>query len=187
VSFLPDSHHRRSIGLRVYDYRQNGAYYVTICTHNREHTFGHITDNGNMIANRFGEVVIECWDAIPLHYPQVETDAFVLMPNHLHGLIVISDVPAGARHVLPLPTSRTATFGHPLARSLSSIVGVFKSAVSKRINGLRDTPGAPLWQRNFYDQIIRNESMLYAIRQYIESNPTNWAYDDENPLKRLPR
>jgi REP-associated tyrosine transposase len=184
VSFRPDNHHRRSIRLRDYDYRQNGVYFVTICTLNREHTFGDITDDGKMIANRFGDIVIECWNAILLHYPQVETDAFVLMPNHLHGIIVISDAAVGARHVLPLPTPQTATFRHPLARSLSSIVGAFKSAVTKHVNILQDTPGAPLWQRNFYDQIIRNESMLHAIRQYIESNPANWAFDDENPLKR---
>jgi REP-associated tyrosine transposase len=180
MSFRSNAHHRRSIRLRDYDYRQNGAYFVTICAYNRERWFGEITENGDMIANPFGDVVIDCWNAIPLHFPQVETDAFVLMPNHLHGIIVIGDAPVGARHVLPLPTPQTATFGHPLARSLSSIVGAFKAAVTKRVNTLRDTSAAPLWQRNFYEQIIRNDVMLQTIRQYIEANPANWASDDEN-------
>ncbi len=190
MSHDPKRHHRRSIRLKGYDYTQPGAYFVTICTHNREPLFGRVVD-GEMVLNAFGEIVWACWGEIPDHFPHVELDAFVVMPNHVHGIIWIVDHPGathaqnvgathaqnvGATHALPLQGPRG-----PVSGSLGAIVGSFKSAVTRRINELRGTPGARVWQRNYYEHIIRNERALNAIRRYIVENPLRWHLDRYNP------
>jgi len=165
MRFDPDKHHRRSIRLKGYDYSQAGAYFVTICTKARGCLFGEIID-GEMVLNPFGEVVQACWDDLPRHYPHVELDAFVIMPNHAHGIIMIS-VGAGFK---PAPT-----------HGLPEIIRAFKTFSSRRINDLRDMSGVPLWQRNYYEHVIRNEESLNTIRRYIIENPLRWADDPENP------
>ena len=172
--------HRRSIRLKGYDYTQPGAYFVTICTHHRLPLFGRVAD-GNMVVNAYGEIVQTCWDAIPNHFPHTELDAFVIMPNHIHGIIFITD-DVGATHASPLqaPPLRQTPRG-PASGSLGAIIGSFKSAATKRINALRDAPGAPLWQHNYYEHIIRHERALDAIRHYIAANPLRWHLDRYNP------
>jgi len=183
----PESHHRRSIRLATYDYTLGGAYFITICTLGRRCILGEVVD-GEMQCSRYGRVVVECWEAIPNHFSTVDIDAFVVMPNHVHGIIVISrdsDVaennehsgdPNRAQHAAPLQQlSRRASAG-----SLSAVVRSFKAASSKRINEMRGTLGEPVWQRNYYERVVRNERELNAIREYIANNPANWAQDKEN-------
>jgi putative transposase len=170
----PECHHRRSIRLRGYDYSQAGAYFITICTHERIRLFGDIM-NGEMRLNDAGRVVQMIWDELPNHYSGVETDAFVVMPNHIHGIILITET-VGAIHESPLQSPRERR-----QMLLPKIIGRFKMNTAKRINEMRHTPGAPLWQRNYYEHIIRDEESLNRIREYIANNPTQWELDRENP------
>jgi REP element-mobilizing transposase RayT len=130
-----------------------------------------------MQLNDAGRVVAECWLGIPDHFSGVELDADVVMPNHFHGIIIV-----GARHAVPLPiTSPPERFGKPVTGSIPTILRSFKSAVTKGINELYGTPGATIWQRNYYEHIIRHDESLNRIRQYINDNPLQWALDRENP------
>jgi putative transposase len=124
--------------------------------------------------------------AIPDHFPHVLLDEFVVMPNHVHGIIVIMPTHAvGATHASPLQNDDTPTRPRgPQRQSVGSIVGSFKSAATKRINEQRGTPGAPVWQRDYFEHIIRNDESLNRIREYILNNPLQWALDRENPLAR---
>ncbi len=147
--------------------------------------FGHVTD-GIMRLNIYGKIVWSCWREIPDHFPHVELDEFVVMPNHVHGILWIVDN-VGARHGVPLPNGGTVPnherFGKPVPGSIPTIIRSFKSAVTKQINGKRGTPGARVWQRNYYEHIIRDESSLNRIREYITMNPLRWAMDRENPQR----
>jgi len=174
--------HRRSIRLKGYDYTQAGAYFVTICTKDRACLFGDVAD-GVMRLNQMRHIVRQCWLAIPDHFPHVLLDEFVVMPNHVHGILVIMPThDVGATHASPLQNDDTPTRPRgPQPRSVASIVGSFKSAAAKRINEHRGTPGAPIWQRNYYEHIIRDDESLNRIRQYIAENPLHWYLDRENP------
>ena len=170
-------HRRRSIRLKDYDYSQSGAYFITICTHNKEILFGEILD-GEMQLNEWGNVVEDCWDEVPRHFKNVELDAFIVMPNHVHGIIIITnDIHVGAG--LPRPYNKNISGG--VKHTLGQIVAYFKYQSSKRINSIRGTSGMPVWQRNYYEHIIRNERDLDEIRQYIINNPLKWELDTENP------
>ena len=166
---------RRSIRLQGYDYRRNGAYFVTICAHNRVPLFGEII-NGEMRLNEAGRIAQRLWNELSQHFSHVDTDAFVVMPNHVHGIIVIEDTHVGARHASPLHRSHKS----PRA-ALGTIVGSYKSAVTKQVNRELGAPGIPVWQRNYYEHIIRNEASLHDIRNYIIHNPVQWSDDPENP------
>ena len=179
MKYDPEKHCRRSIRLQGYDYSRPGAYFVTVCTRNRKCLFGEIIE-GRMVLNDYGKVVAMAWDAIPRHFPDVEIDMFQIMPNHVHGIVVIS---AGRGTACRAPTMER--FGKAVYGSLATIIRSFKSAVTKYINELRNTPGAKLWQRNYYDHIIRNEDELDRIRRYISDNPAKWKLDRENPCHDL--
>jgi len=168
--------HRRSNRLQHYDYTQNGAYFVTICSYERKCIFGKITDD-HMILNECGQIVEEEWEQTAILHPKIELDAFVVMPNHIHGIIVIIDDGKGMIH--HAPTRRE--FSKPIANSLSSIVGGFKAAVTRRINRLPHPSSSPIWQRNYHEHIIRNEVSLNYLRQYIAHNPTKWTEDSLYP------
>ncbi len=168
MKFDPKIHHRRSIRLKGYDYSQADAYFVTIVAWQREMLFGEIVD-GEMVLNDFGKIVAEKWQWLETQYEYVELGAWVIMPNHFHGILIV-DGRGGSR---PAPTS-------PI-KPLGGLIGAFKTVSSKQINLLRDTEGQVVWQRNYYERIIRNESEMDRITRYIESNPTRWADDDENP------
>jgi len=175
MKYDPKKHHRRSIRLPGHDYAQAGAYFVTICTDDRQCLFGRV-DNAEMRLNHLGQIADECWRMIPAHFGNVELDAFVIMPNHVHGIIVITDVGVGATHASPLRTRNG-----PKPRSIGAIIGSYKSGVSKRINEIRATPGPTIWQRDYYEHIIRNDASLDRIRLYIMNNPASWMLDRENP------
>jgi len=201
--FDPDRRRRRSIRLRGYDYGSPGAYFVTIVTQGRECLFGQVV-NGEMGLNDEGQVARSCWEAIPDHFPAVELDAFVIMPNHVHGIIAITDAVrkgeaspeeppstdglaiAGADPAAEEVVRDASPLQGPRPGSLGAIVGNFKSVTARRVNRMRGTPGAPVWQRNYYEHVVRNELALQAIRQYIADNPARWAWDTYNPATTGP-
>jgi REP element-mobilizing transposase RayT len=176
MPYDPNKHHRRSIRLKGYDYTQAGAYFVTIVTQDRECLFGEVVE-GEMRVNPFGEIVAWAWNDLPNHNPHVELDAFVVMPNHVHGIVLIVDDLVGAGSE-PAPTMAMVTTRR---HGLPEIVRQFKTFSARRINALRGTPGATVWQRNYYEHIIRNEASLNRIREYILTNPLRWHLDVENP------
>jgi putative transposase len=170
----PQKHLRKSIRLRGYDYSQAGAYFVTLCTYQRECLFGVIVE-GEMILNELGVVANECWRAIPEHFSHVELGAYVVMPNHMHGIIVITESVIGVQHAAP----RRHQSINVIPGSLGAIVRSYKSAVTRRIG--REHNISPVWQRNYYEHILRDGNNLHRITAYIESNPANWETDDDNP------
>jgi len=185
--FDPQKHHRKSIRLQGYDYSQAGAYYVTIVTYQRDCLFGEVV-NKEMILDNFGKIADECWRAIPKHFSNVELGAHVIMPNHAHGIIVIhNDESAShavaAQHVgatqCVAPTPTITRPKGPKPKSLGAIIGSFKSAVSYRIHKELNATG--IWQRNYYEHIIRDEKDLQNKTDYIEANPSLWDEDDNNP------
>lgn len=192
MAYNPEVHHRQSIRLRDYDYSRAGAYFVTICAWQRECLFGEVVDGG-MRLNDAGRVVTRIWDMLPQRFQDAEVDVFVAMPNHIHGIIVINDPGGvGAIHELPLHASPHAS---PLRKlylrdrrnmSLPKIIGYLKMNSAKRINQQRNTPGVPVWQRNYYERIIRDESEWHAIRQYMLDNPVKWEEDENHPARIVP-
>jgi len=175
---------RRATRLPGFDYTTPGAYFVTVCAHDRACLFGDVVD-GVMRVNDYGEIVQQTWDALPAHFPHVALDQFVIMPNHAHGIIVLNDNDAvGAAFRRPHnrvlhhhPGGGTPPLRRP---SLGHVVGYFKYQSTKRINLLRHAPAQPVWQRNYYEHVIRNDADLAAIRDYIAGNPARWADDDHD-------
>ncbi len=181
MKFDPAKYHRRSVRLLDYDYTQSGAYFITICTKERECLFGEVID-GEMWLSKIGTVVGECWKAIPDHFPHVVLDGFVVMPNHIHGILMIYAEGRGTAGRAPT----TERFSRPVAHSLSTAIRSFKAAVTRRVNELQGTSSTPVWQRNYYEHVIRNEEELHSLRQYTVDNPLKWALDQENPALRKP-
>ncbi len=173
MKFDPQKHHRRSIRLKGYDYSEAGAYFVTIVAWQREMLFGDVV-NGEMQLNDFGKIVGDEWGQTAIVRPNVKVGEFVVMPNHFHGILIFVDVVGATRRVAPTQTTLQSN-------SLGAVMVQFKSIVTKRINGLLNVTGRPIWQRNYYEHIIRNEREMDRITRYIESNPSQWAQDDENP------
>jgi putative transposase len=162
---------RKSLRLLNYEYTQEGAYFITILTVNRECLFGDVVQ-GEIRLNPIGNIVKDVWQSIPIHFPQASVDDFVIMPNHIHGIINL----VGARHAVPLLNYEQ--FGKPISGSIPTIIRSFKSEVTRRVNILRHTPGAKLWQRNYYEHVIRNEKDFQALLEYIHLNPIKWGNDD---------
>jgi REP element-mobilizing transposase RayT len=154
-------------------------YFVTVCTQNRQCLFGEIV-NRQMQLNEFGNIVYDEWVKTQTIRKNIKLDEFIVMPNHLHGIIQITDDIIDSRG-----TARRAPtlecFGKPVSGSIPTIIRAFKSAVTKRINEIRDTPRIAIWQCNYYEHIIRNEDNLNRVRQYIIDNPQKWDNDTENP------
>jgi putative transposase len=141
--------------------------------------------DGAMYANKYGKIILACWSQIPAHFQKVTLDAFVVMPNHIHGIVVITDAMhhttnAEAQHAAPVPALVPARLNVQPA-SLGALVRSFKSATTQQINMTRKSPGMPVWQRNYYEHIVRHDSSLNRIREYILKNPGRWADDPENP------
>jgi len=172
---------RRSIRLRDYDYSQPGVYFITICTLHRGYPFGEIVD-GKMVLNEMGDIAAESWQWLERQYEYVVLDEWVIMPNHLHGIIVITDCRGGSRTA---PTRNVRTrLDQPNRKPLGRLIGAFKTVSTKRINEMHNTPGAKLWQRNYYEHIIRSDDEMNRIRRYISHNPAKWEFDRENPSVR---
>ena len=184
MRFNPNTHHRQSIRLPGFDYATPGAYFVTIVTQNRECLFGDVVD-GVMCLNELGRTIDDTWNAVPTRFPNVTTDAWVIMPNHVHGVVVVTErlhgpSGVGVIHELPLPVTP------PVRRRMAIplVVGYLKMNASKQINIIRNNPGTPVWQRNYYEHVIRTDDELNRIRQYIVDNPKNWETDPERPPAR---
>ena len=176
MKYNPDIHHRRSIRLQGYDYSQNGAYFVTVCTQNKECLFGEIV-GVKMAMNDAGAIAYDEWVKTSEMRENIKLDEFVVMPNHIHGIIIIHNVvdcSRGTMHRAPT----VERFGNPTSNSVPTIIRGFKSAVTKQINVIRNMPGIPVWQRNYFEHIIRDEESLWKIREYIVNNPTNWQQDE---------
>ena len=230
MKYNPNIHHRRSIRLKGYDYSQNGLYFITICTQNREHLFGTIS-NGQMALNPMGEIAHTEWFKTASMRPNIRLHEFIVMPNHIHGIIEIiptpphpvrthcmrpPDMPNHGQserlgRVQRAPTNAATTDNHgqsepgrvqhagdivrahcmrphdapPItnnhgqrAPTVGDIVRGYKSAVTKRINEIRNISGVPVWQRNYHEHIIRNEIAYLRISEYIQANPRRWQDDN---------
>jgi putative transposase len=179
---------RQTIRLQNYDYSQPGMYFVTICTHDREPILGTI-EGGYIIPTDAGKFVEQTWHTLPNRFPNLKTDEFILMPNHVHAILFLetrqsSQKPGAASGA---PTGKTSSLraasGAPTSRrSLAEIVRAFKSLSAIGVNKIRMTPSQPLWQRNYYEHIIRSSQSLDQLRRYIQENPARWPSDEENPI-----
>jgi putative transposase len=154
VRYNRDLHHRRSIRLKGFDYSLSGAYFLTICTFDRECV---------LVTEALKHAVISEWSALSERFPAVHPDEVVVMPNHVHGVVVMSDDQSWARV------------------SLGQIVSAFKSISAIKCNRMLGRADRPFWQRNYYERIVRNEDELNRIRQYIRDNPEKWAEDKNSP------
>ena len=194
---------RRSIRLGGYDYSCPGVYFLTVCAAQRGLLFGGVSE-GRVVENANASIVRDCWSDLPNHYPHVSLDAFVVMPNHIHGIIVLRDADGAglqdraglddaraglearaglddARAGLkPAPTGGDAFADVGVRHGLPEIVRALKTYSARRINAARGTPGASVWQRGYYERILRNERELSLTRGYIASNPRNWRTDREH-------
>jgi putative transposase len=157
-------HHRRSIRLRHYDYTAAGAYFITVCAYNRQCLFGELISE-QTILSRAGEIVDEVWKKLPLHYPRVILDELVVMPNHCHGIVFFSAQQAEPESVFIK------------AHHLGEIVRAWKNLSTKQIHVEGLLVDLPIWQRNYYEHIIRDENELGRVRQYIADNPLKWDLD----------
>ena len=163
---------RKEMRLEQYDYSLPGVYFLTFCVKNHRLLFGTVTD-GAVHLSAAGKMVKDTWEGMTRHYRYVALDDFVVMPNHFHGLLVINGDP-GLQPTIP-----------EKIQPLGQLVAEFKSLTTKRINKARETPGQPLWQRNYWDRVIRNEKELNRIREYILTNPSRWEVDRLNPDARI--
>ncbi len=184
-------HHRRSIRLKGYDYLSPGSYFVTICTQNRYSIFGEIND-GKMGLNDAGKMVETVWNEIPQYYCRFCVYENIVMPNHFHGIIEI--VVGAGPCACPDNTGQLMKTGQPQGvaptMSLPDIMHRFKTMTTKKyIDGVKQNGWTPfrgkLWQRNYYEHIIRNDDELNRIREYIVNNPLNWDSDRNNPLCKV--
>ena len=198
--------------MKEFDYSSAGAYYITLCSFERNNIFGTI-ENGQILLNECGEIIKTEWLKTPEIRSEIELDEYVIMPNHFHGIIWIDR--RGTMHRAPTectlseyeenrgtmhraPTNGQGTnegcingkgtkhraptveqFGKPTSNTIPTIIRGFKSSVTKQFNILRNNPGIPIWQRNYYEHVIRDDRDLLIIRQYIRNNPQNWE-EDEN-------
>ena len=198
MKYNPQKHHRRSIRLKGYDYSQAGAYFITICVMGRQHLFGQVV-NKEMILNQLGQIAYNEWLNTPQLRPNVSLDVFVIMPNHIHGIILINDMDAPGKgesnSPLILNEPSTPQMNSPLilnepdtgecnsprrefkspSNNIGAIIRGYKSSVTKQINSLNYDSFA--WQRNYYEHIIRNDLAYQRISAYIINNPSKWNED----------
>ena len=213
MTLFKNKYRIESIRLPGYDYSRPGAYFITIVVHNRQCLFGEIV-NGEMTLNEFGEIVKTEWQKTGALRPNIDVDAFIVMPNHLHGILIITDNDdlyhhhnrnrnrdRNRRDTLQRVSTESESesesesgmgmepgmgmgtieqFGKPTHNSIPTIVRLFKSTVTKQINQIRQTLGIPVWQRNYYEHIIRNDDELNKIREYIINNPLTWKTDENH-------
>jgi putative transposase len=216
MKYDPNIHHRHSIRLPTYDYSQPGVYFITVCAQNREYLFGEITDC-KMQLNNAGRIAEKCWQEIPKHYPDFTLDKFIIMPNHVHGILFVKNPPVGANNHSPSlnnhspslnnhspslnnhltdnhwcdNSSRAKNFS-PLrgcrprrdpiqtcptgtSKTIGSVVRGYKIGVTKWFR--QNTNVYSVWQRNYWERIIRDETELEKIREYIKNNPKQWESD----------
>jgi len=174
IKFDPRIHHRRSIRLRGYEYSQSGTYFITICTHNRELLFESESVD-NMLKN--------FWEKLPTKFSMVQLDEFVVMPNHVHGIIMIGQ-PRGVA-----PTENITGQQNDVFPTLGDVMDWYKTMTTNAyINGVKSNQWGRFkerfWQRNYFERVIRDDEDLNRIRQYIIDNPTKWGEDENNPNRQ---
>lgn len=170
---------RRSIRLHGFDYSQAGQYFLTICIFQKRCILGRL-DHGNVCLSRIGRLVRDRWLEIPAHFKHIELEAFVVMPNHLHGILTINE---RARHAVPLQGAhRPENLSAPVAGSIPTVIRSFKSATSKQTKAILKQPRFVLWQRGYYERVLRSSREFLSATCYIQENPANWARDEDNPL-----
>lgn len=212
MTYDPDRHHRRSIRLKGYDYAEPGAYFVTICVQDRVCLFGEVVD-GETCLNDAGRMVQAVWNELPVFYAGVDVDEFVVMPNHVHGIVELVGYDPDAGHIAPggggrgrprgaAPTGESGSSSPSVGAgpcacpgttthtvlSLPDVVHRFKTLTTKRYaDGVRQAGWPPfngrLWQRNYYEHVVRNDASLERLRNYIFANPSQWPFDQENPTR----
>lgn len=171
------SRERKTNRLRKFDYSCNGYYYVTICTKNKEKYFGDVVD-GEMVLNEYGEIVKQQWLWLEKQFGYVKLDEWVIMPDHMHGIIIINNVMnVGVGYSDPIKTGRGNPAPTLRISKLGNIVAYFKYQSTKQIN-MTNGKFHKIWQRNYYDHIIRNEESLNIICNYIRTNPLKSELDD---------
>ncbi len=179
MKFDPQEPHRRSIRLPAYDYSAPGAYFITIVAQGRTCLFGDVIDGQMRLSGR-GVIADECWRLIPTHFPHVKLGAYVVMPNHVHGIIGLHD--RDNRAAYGAPTENIEQFQKPTFGSIPTILRTYKAAVTRRI--VQQFGGVSrVWQRNYYEHVIRDDADHNRIGLYIESNAVNWPSDDETPMR----
>jgi len=181
MTFISDARQRHSIRLQKFDYSQNGAYFITICSYNKQCLFGRVI-NDEMRLSEFGQIASKCWHDITSHFSFVIPDLFVIMPNHIHGILNITDTNCRGIACYAPSERKSNRFGGVTPSSVSSIVRSYKSAVTKSLNRLHLSTGTPIWQRNYYEHVIRDEEELIRVREYIQHNPLKWDEDEYNLL-----
>ena len=155
--------------LKGYDYARAGLYFITICCQDRIHRFGHV-ENGKMVLNEFGQIAYDEWLNLSQRFPNFKLDVFQIMPDHMHGIIALSAATAAGATPTVTPT-------------ISDIVGSYKSIVSNsylKICKSKNQTMGKLWQRNYHDRIIRNDSSYHRISKYIIDNPAKWSEKQSN-------
>jgi REP element-mobilizing transposase RayT len=198
----PAKHHRRSIRLKEYDYSSQGYYFITLCIHDRWiRMFGDV-DNGKMVLTECGIIANEWIEKLSGRFTDAMVDSYVIMPNHIHLILrIVVELSAvapvvGAIHELPLRRGDIDIQHHELPRqretdnetyrknrrvmTIPKIIGYYRMNTAKQINVIRQTSGIPVWQRNYWEHIIRDKNELFRIRQYIKNNPANWERDTLN-------
>ena len=184
MSYDPRRHHRRSIRLAGWDYRTSAAYFVTICTHERECLF---------LDRVWGNIAETSWLNLAQTASRVVLDEWIVMPNHVHGILILTEIadapvaPFNWRHAPPLPETEPRPFANAPAGSLGAIIRSYKAAVTRRINHLCHTRGHKRWQRGYYERIVRDQPELERIRTYIRQTPSRWAEDRDNLDELLER
>lgn len=197
MPYNPKIHHRRSIRLKGYDYSQAGLYFITICVHGRKCLFGKIVDN-EMVLNDFGTIAYQQWEKLSERFTNMELDVFQIMPNHMHGIIVLNDFVGATLAVAPndgVAPNNTVTDNNSVAdakgagaspapttkpKNVGDIVGAYKSLVANECLEIYKTKNemmGKLWQRNYHEHIIRDEQSYQRISEYIINNPKNWKAD----------
>lgn len=176
VRYDPAKHHRRSIRLKGYDYSQPGLYFLTIIAQDRRCLFGEVS-GGELLSSDVGRMIALAWQCLPKRFPTIELDSSVVMPNHLHGIVVLNR---------PKPRATTR-----VAPTIGDVVGAFKSLTTVEfVRGARELRWPRLrtllWQRNYYEHILRDGQPLDRAREYILTNPARWEHDRENPDARNP-
>jgi putative transposase len=188
LGYEPEKHHRRSIRLKGYDYSLPGAYFVTLLCYRRRRLFGEI-NAGIIKHSEIGKAIHDCWLNVSEHFNFVTLDEFIIMPNHLHGIIFIKESGGKGEAFdsdLDVLTSTNALRLRQVGTqpgSLNAIIQNFKSVSTRLLNKQFFEPENRIWQRDYYERIIRNERELNAIRQYVRDNSLNWEVDKEYPGK----
>ena len=167
-------HHRHTIRLKEYDYASNGLYFITLCTHNKEKLFGDII-NKAVVLNDFGTIVKQEWEKSSTIRKEIILHEYIIMPNHFHAIVELAA--QDKENTLIGRGDRPVAQNGPTKKSIGALIAGFKSSVTKQINIIRNTPGKTVWQRNYYEHIIRDETNYMKIAEYIIYNAIKWKDD----------